>query len=73
MMRSYIFTWSNMHITNEYVDNVCIFKDDNNRSKENVPPPLPLPYPKISYNSSWAYQLFQHFPFYYCIFDAVHA
>ena len=36
-----------MHITNEYVDNVCIFKDDNNSSKENVPPPLPLPYPKI--------------------------
>ena len=32
---------------NEYVDIVCILEDDTNRSKENVPPPHPVPYTKI--------------------------
>ena len=32
---------------NAYVDNVCICDDDSNSPKENVPPPLPLPHPKI--------------------------
>ena len=36
-----------MHVTNSYVYNVCIFEDDTNSPKENSPPPLPVPYPKI--------------------------
>ena len=32
---------------NAYVDNAPIFEEDTNSSKENVPPPLPVPYPKI--------------------------
>ena len=32
---------------NAYVENVCISEDENNILKENVPPPLPFPYPKI--------------------------
>ena len=40
-------SWSNMHGMNAYVDNVCILKYDTNRPKENVPPPLPVPYPNI--------------------------
>ena len=31
---------------NAYVDNVCIHEDNNNIPKENVPPPLTIPYPK---------------------------
>ena len=42
-----MFTWSNVYAMNAYVDNVCISEDENNTPKENVPPPLPLPYPKI--------------------------
>ena len=36
-----------MHVMNVYVDNASIFEDDTNISKENVPPPLPVTYPKI--------------------------
>ena len=32
---------------NSYVDNVCICEYDNNSPKENLPPTLPLLYPKI--------------------------
>ena len=32
---------------NAYVENASIREDDTNSSKENVPPPLPVPYPKI--------------------------
>ena len=42
-----MFPWSTVHVMNAYVDNVCIHEDDNNRTKENTSPPLPLPYPKI--------------------------
>ena len=47
MMRSSIFHWSNMHVMNAYVDNVCFCEDDNTRPKETVSSPLPLLYPKI--------------------------
>ena len=42
-----MFTWSSVHVMNEYVDNVCIREDETNSPKENVSPPLPIPYPKI--------------------------
>ena len=42
-----MFTWSNMHVMNEYVDNVCILEDEKKSPKENVPPQLPLLNPKI--------------------------
>ena len=42
-----MFPWSTVHVMNAYLDNVCIREDDNNSPNENVPPPLPLPYPKI--------------------------
>ena len=42
-----MFNWSTVHVMNVYVDNVCIREDDNNIPRENVPPPLPLSYPKI--------------------------
>ena len=42
-----MFTCITVHIMNEYVDNVCIREDEKNSPKENVPPPLPLSYPKI--------------------------
>ena len=42
-----MFTWSNVCVMNVYIDNLCIFEDDTNRPKENVPPPLTLTYPKI--------------------------
>ena len=42
-----MFPWSTVHVMSAYVDNVCICEDDNNSPKENLPPLLPLPYPKI--------------------------
>ena len=39
--------WSTVHVMNEYLDNICIREDDTNRPKENVTPPLHVPYPKI--------------------------
>ena len=42
-----MFPWSNLHVMNEYVDNVLILEDDTNSIKENVPPPLPVTYPKV--------------------------
>ena len=42
-----MFTLSTVRVMNEYVDNLCIREYDNNTPKENVSPPLPLPYPKI--------------------------
>ena len=42
-----MFTCITVHIMNAYVDNVCIREDDTKCPKENVPPPLPIPYPKI--------------------------
>ena len=47
MMIFYIFPWSTLHVMNAYVDNICIFEDDNNIPKENLSPPLIIPYPKI--------------------------
>ena len=47
MIRSYTFPWSTLHVMNEYVDIVCIHEGKNNIPKENVPPPLPIHYPKI--------------------------
>ena len=44
-----MFPWSTVHVMNACVDNVCICEDDTNRPKENVPPPLPFPYPKIDH------------------------
>ena len=32
---------------NAYVDNVCMHEDGTNLPKQNVPPPLSFPYPKI--------------------------
>ena len=46
-MRSSIFPWSTVNVTNSYVDNVCICEDGTNSPKENAPPPIPVPYPKI--------------------------
>ena len=42
-----MFTWSTVHVMNACVDNVYICDDDTNRPKENVPPPLRVPYPNI--------------------------
>ena len=42
-----MFPWSTVHVMNAYVDNVYICGDYNNTPKENVPPPLPITYPKI--------------------------
>ena len=42
-----MFPWSTVHVMNSYEDNVCIREDDNNIPKENLPPPLHLPYPNI--------------------------
>ena len=39
--------WSTVHVMNVYVDIVLTHEYDNNIQKENVPPPLPFPYPKI--------------------------
>ena len=47
MIRSYMFHCSNVHVINAYVDNVCICEDEVNIPKENVPPPLPVPYSNI--------------------------
>ena len=41
-----MFPWIDLHVMNSYVDSASIFEDDANSSKENVPPPLPVPYPK---------------------------
>ena len=42
-----MFPWSTVQVMNAYIDNVYILEDDKNIPKENVPPTLPLPYPKI--------------------------
>ena len=42
-----MFPWITVHVMNAYIDNVRISEDDNNTQKENLRPPLPLPYPKI--------------------------
>ena len=42
-----MFPLSNGHFVNSYVDDVCIREDYTNRPKENLPPPLPVPYLKI--------------------------
>ena len=42
-----MFPWSKVHVINAYVDNVYIRDDDTNIPKENLPPPLPVPYSKI--------------------------
>ena len=42
-----MFPCSAVHVMSAYVDHACIREDDNNSPKENVLPPLPLPYPKI--------------------------
>ena len=42
-----MFPWVAVHVMNAYVDNVCILEDDNNIPKENIPPPIHLPYLKI--------------------------
>ena len=42
-----MFTLSAVHVINEYVDKVCIHEDEKNTPKENPPPKIPLPYPKI--------------------------
>ena len=47
MMRLSIFTWSTVYNINEDIYNSFIHEDDTNSQKENVPPPLPLPHPKI--------------------------
>ena len=36
-----------MYNINEDIYNSFIHEDDTNSQKENVPPPLPLPHPKI--------------------------
>ena len=41
-----MFTWSNVHIMNAYVVNVCIREDDK-KSPKMLPPPLPITYPKM--------------------------
>ena len=41
-----MFPWITVHVMNAYVDNVCIREDDTTIPKENVPSPLPVPYPK---------------------------
>ena len=46
-MISYMFSFSTVHVINEYVDNASIREDDTNTLKENVPSPIPVPYPKI--------------------------
>ena len=44
-----MFPWIDLHVMNAYVDNASIREDDTKISKENAPPPLPVPYPKIYY------------------------
>ena len=41
-----MFPCITMHVVNAYVDHLCNRGDDTNRPKENLPPPLPIPYPK---------------------------
>ena len=41
-----MFPWSNVHIFNAYLYNLSIHEDDKDIPKENLPPPLPLTYPK---------------------------
>ena len=41
-----MFPWSTVHVMNAYVDHGCICEDDTDIPKENVPPPLPVIYPK---------------------------
>ena len=69
-----MFPWSTVHVMNAYADNVCINEDDNNSPKENVPPPLPLSYPKIYHiivPEIISYANTSHFII--VIFGAVHA
>ena len=47
MMISSIFNWNNVHVMNAFVYNVCIHDADTNSPKENLQPPLPIPYLKI--------------------------
>ena len=47
MMKLYMFLLSTVHVINVYIDNSCVSEDETNTSKENVPPPLPVTYPKI--------------------------
>ena len=42
-----MFTWSTLHVMNSYVDNICSIEDETNIPKENVPPPILVPYPNI--------------------------
>ena len=42
-----MFPWSIVHVINAYVDNLCIHEDDTNSPKENLPPQLPAPCPKV--------------------------
>ena len=59
---------------NVYVDNVFIFQDDKNIPKENVPPALPLSYPKIYpmiVHELIIYSITSHFIIVF--FDTVHA
>ena len=42
-----MFHWSTVHVMDAYLDHVCIRVDENNKSRENVPPKITLPYHKI--------------------------
>ena len=42
-----MLSWSNLNVMNKFVENVYINEAETNRPKENVPPPLPVPYPEI--------------------------
>ena len=68
-----MFRWSIMRVMNEYVDNVCIFEDDTNSPKQNVPSPLLFPYPKIySIIVPWTIRYSNTSHFIVIFFDAVH-
>ena len=42
-----MFTCITMNVMNEFLDNICIHEADINIPKENIPPPLPVTFPKI--------------------------
>ena len=42
-----MFPWSTVNVMNAYVDNVLIYEYEKNSPKENVPPSISIPDPKI--------------------------
>ena len=69
-----MFPWSTVHVMNAYVDNVCINKDYTNIPEENVPPPIPAPYPKIyPLKVPELIRYVNTYHFIIVIFDVVHA